>query len=431
MKQKSLKNKCSWLMIVLVSIVQTANAQTVLTIEDCIRNAETNYPLVRQYDLIEQSKNYSVSNIAKSYLPQVSLNSQATYQSDVTQLSLDMSSLPFDLDIPTMSKDQYRATIDVSQQIWDGGITNAKRQLIQKNSEIEKQSVEVSLHTVKTKVIQLYFSILAIEKQLGLLDLAEKNLLSSKNITQSMLDNGTAMPGDINLINVEILNIDKKKIEQNALKKAYITMLGLFINQSLTDDVSLQTPVNSQALSKEINRSELRLYDAQNSLFDIQHKLTNAHSTPKIGLFVQGGYGRPGLNMLDDNFKSFALGGIRLTWNISSFYTQKNDKRLIEQKRQSMMVQRETFLFNTNVELTQEEAEINKLKELIRKEEEIVQLRTQIKEQSESKYSNGVYQINELIRDVNSENQAMQNKALNEILYLMKIYNYNHIQGNK
>jgi outer membrane protein TolC len=416
---------------VFVCFSNTIKAQTALTIEDCLQRAADNYPLIQQYDLIERSREYSTGNILKNYLPQVSLNAQASLQSDVTGLPLDMSSLPFDIDIPTLSKDQYRATIDVSQQIWDGGITNTQRKLIEKNSEAEKQTVEVSLYAIREKIIQLYFGILAIDKHLTLLELIEENLTSSKNIAQSMIKNGTAMQGDIDLIYVELLSVGKNKIEQESLRKAYLRMLGLFVNQSLSDDVLLQIPITDYEPSREINRPELNLFNAQNSIFDMQRKLINAQNMPKIALFAQGGYGRPGLDLLDDGFRFFAIGGIKLTWNINRFYTQKNDLRLIEQKRQSTQIQKETFLFNTNLTLTKEEEDIRKLKELIIKEDEIVQFRTRIKTVSESKYRNGVYQINELIRDVNAENQAMQSKSLHEIHYLMKIYNYNHLQGNK
>ncbi|MDR2914773.1 MAG: TolC family protein [Tannerella sp.] len=431
MTNRFLKSRWFLMIPVFVCFSNTIKAQTALTIEDCLQRAADNYPLIQQYDLIERSREYSTGNILKNYLPQVSLNAQASLQSDVTGLPLDMSSLPFDIDIPTLSKDQYRATIDVSQQIWDGGITNTQRKLIEKNSEAEKQTVEVSLYAIREKIIQLYFGILAIDKHLTLLELIEENLTSSKNIAQSMIKNGTAMQGDIDLIYVELLSVGKNKIEQESLRKAYLRMLGLFVNQSLSDDVLLQIPITDYEPSREINRPELNLFNAQNSIFDMQRKLINAQNMPKIALFAQGGYGRPGLDLLDDGFRFFAIGGIKLTWNINRFYTQKNDLRLIEQKRQSTQIQKETFLFNTNLTLTKEEEDIRKLKELIIKEDEIVQFRTRIKTVSESKYRNGVYQINELIRDVNAENQAMQSKSLHEIHYLMKIYNYNHLQGNK
>lgn len=432
MNDSRLKNKIFMVIILaLICFSSTTLAQISLTIEECLKKGVENYPLIQQSNLIEQSREYSINNILKNYLPQVSFNAQTSYQSDVTKLPFDLSSLPFDIDIPDMSKDQYRTSIDISQLIWDGGVVNAQRQLIQKNSEVEKQNIEVNLYAVKEKVIQLYFGVLAINKHLMLLNLTEKNLMSSKNLVQSMINNGVATQGDLDLLNVELLNIEKNKIEQNTIKKAYIKMLGIFINQPLPDNVLLHVPFIDYDLSNEINRPELNLYNAQNSIFDIQQKLIKAQCIPKIALFVQGGYGRPGLNLLEDKFKFYALGGVRLSWNISSFYTRENDFRLIEQKRRSIKIQEETFLFNTNLELTKEEAEINKMKELIMKEDEIIELRTRIKESSESKYRNGVYQINDLIRDINAVNQAIQNKGLYEIHYLLKIYNYNYLQGMK
>jgi outer membrane protein TolC len=415
------------MMVTLLSFFGIVNAQT-LTIEDCMQDAVTNYPLIRQYHLIEQSRAYSTGNLLKSYLPQASFNAQATYQSDVTELPVDLSS--YGIVIPSISKDQYQATIAISQQVWDGGVVEAQRRLVKGNSEVEKQNLAVSLYAVKERIIQLYFGILATDKRVTLLKLTKENLENSKHLVLSMINNGTATQEDLDLIEVELLNVEKKKIEQASMRKACIRMLGLFIGQSLSEETPLQIPTVDHSFSKEIKRPELNYFHAQNSVFDMKRKLIDAQNRPRIGLFVQGGYGRPGLNLLNDDFKFFALGGIKFTWNINPFYTRKNDLRLIEQKRYSTQVQRETFLFNTHLELTRDEAEIQKLEELIKKENEIALLRTRIKKVAESKYRNGIYQINELIRDINAESQAMQNKELHDIQYRMKIYHYNHLHGD-
>ena len=43
--------------------------------------AKENYPLIRQYELIDKTVEYSLSNVKKAYLPQFNLSAQATYQS--------------------------------------------------------------------------------------------------------------------------------------------------------------------------------------------------------------------------------------------------------------------------------------------------------------------------------------------------------------
>lgn len=412
--------------------VSATKGQTALTLEECRQKAVDNYPLIRQYDLISLSEQYSLSNVSKSYLPQVSLNGQASYQSHVTKLPVDLSSLPLPnpIENPTMDKDQYKATIDVSQTLWDGGATSSQRKVTKANSEVEKKQVEVNLYAVKEKVNQLYFGILAIDENLKMIDLVESDMQANKDIAQSMVKNGVAMQSDLDQIDVELLNIEQSRTEQLSLRSAYIKMLGMFIHQELPGNVKLLTPDKGELLSNTISRPELTLYDSQRSLLDAQESTISAKNMPKFGLFAQAGYGKPGINMLENKFKLFAIGGIKLTWNFGNLYTKSNEYKLINNNRNNIDIQRETFLFNTNIQLTQEQAEIQKISKMLTKDDEIIQLRNRVKKASESKYKNGVYQTNELIRDINAENQARQTKALRQVQYLMSIYNYKHIQGN-
>lgn len=418
------------LFIGIIIFTNIANGQTVITLEECKQMAIENYPLIKRYGLIQTAEEYTLSNISKNYLPQFGANAQATYQSDVTKLPFDASSLPIPIDIPSMSKDQYKVTLDASQLIWDGGITSSQKKITKANSEVEKQQVEVNLYTIKEKVNQLYFGILSIDEQLKIISLTEENLKANRETAQSMFDNGVAMQSDLDQIDVELLNLEQKRIEQKALRHASIRILSLFIHKELDESALLQKPQEVARLSTDIVRPELSLYNSQIAFFDAQQVSVNAKNMPRINLFAQGGYGRPGLNMLEDKFRLFAIGGIKLSWNFGSFYTKKNDKRLIHNSINNVEVQRETFLFNTNVQLTKEQAEIEKMKKLLEKDDDIIHLRNRVKIAGESKYKNGVYQMNELIRDINAESMAMQTKALHEIQYLMNIYNYKHIQGN-
>lgn len=409
--------------------VSSAYSQTILTLEECKQAAVDNYPLIKQYGLIEMSEEYTLANIAKSYLPQFGVNAQATYQSDVTKLPFDLSSLPIDIDMPTMSKDQYKATIDVSQSVWDGGVAGSQKKIAKANSRVEKQQVDVNLYAIKDRINQLYFGILSIDEQLKILDITEKNLLSNRETAQSMFDNGVAMQSDLDQMDVELLNLEQKRIEQKSLRQASLQMLSSFIHRPLGEDVLLQKPDDTPWIDKEITRPELNLYTSQIDMLNAQNSSVDVKNMPRINLFLQGGYGRPGLNMLEDKFKFYALGGVKFSWSFSNLYTKKNEKRLIENNITGIETQRETFLFNTNVQLTKEQSEIQKMKKLMETDNEIIRLRNRVKIAAESKYRNGVYRMNELITDINAESLALQTKALHEIQYLMNIYNYKHIQG--
>lgn len=417
--------------VIFILICGTANTQnTTLTLDECQQKAAENYPLIRQYGLISLAEQYSLENISKNYLPQFSLNGQATYQSGVTKIPINLSSLPIpNTEIPTMKKDQYKATIDATQLIWDGGIINAQEQITKANAEVEKQKIEVNIYSIKEKINQLYFGILIIDEQLKILDLTEVTMKANRDIARSMLNNGVAMQSDLDQIDVELLNIDQSRTEQMSMKQAYLNMLGLFIHQELGNKTILQQPYDNIA-NGNIMRPELSLYQSQRLLLEKQESSIAAKNLPQIGLFAQGGYGRPGLNMLDTKFKLFAIGGVKLSWNFGNLYTKSNERKLIANNKNSIDVQQDVFLFNTNVQLTQQQAETQKIQKLLTKDDEIIRLRNRVRKASESKYKNGVYQINELIRDINAENQAMQAKALHNIQYLISIYNYKYIQGN-
>ncbi len=413
----------------LILSVHGLSAQ-MLTLEECQRLAKDNYPLIRQYDLLTHAEKYNLNNVTKSYLPQFSLNGQATYQSHVTKIPIDLSSLPVPMEITPLDKDQYKATIDVNQKIWDGGVAHSQQKLIKANTEVEKKQLEVSLYSIQEQVNQLYFGILAINEQLELLKLLEEDMMANKNVMQSMLDNGVAMQSDLDQLDVELLNIEQNRTEQNSLKEAYVKMLSLFIHKEISTNTNLIKPEDSQLISNNINRPELDYYNSQKLSLDAQRSSISAKNMPQLGFFVQGGYGRPGLNMLENKFQLYAMGGIKFTWNFGNLYTRKNEIRIIENNQKSIDVQEETFRFNTNLQLTKEQAEINKIKKLLDKDDEIIRLRHRVKRASESKYKNGVYQINDLIRDINAENQARQTKAIREIQHLQSIYNYKYIQGN-
>ena len=90
--------------------------------------------------------------------------------------------------------------------------------------------------------------------------------------------------------------------------------------------------------------------------------------------------------------------------------------------QQDVNVQKETFLFNTHLEITQNNREIMKLTELMKNDEEIITLRNNIKKSAQAKVANGTLTVTEMLREVTAENIAMQDKILHEIQLLSAIY---------
>ncbi|MCL1942202.1 MAG: TolC family protein [Candidatus Azobacteroides sp.] len=409
------------------SMFQSAAAQQSLNLDDCQRKARVNYPMIKQFGLLEKSEEYNLSNLSKAYLPQISLNAQANYQSDAVHFPIHIPGI----DLPTIDKDQYRAIIDVTQTIWDGGITSSQQKITRSANEVEIQNVEVTLYSIRERVNNLFFGVLTLDEQIRQLDILKEDLQTNFNTVNALKQNGTSMQSDVDAVQVEILNTEQQKIQLLSLRKAYTEMLSVMINEKIIDQTRLEKPdagpVNPYGT---INRPEVLLFDKQRSLFDAKKSMITAKNRPNFSFFLQGGYGKPGLNMLSNDFEFFGSGGLRFNWIFGNLYTKSNETKLIDVNRNLIDTQEETFLFNTNLQLTQIYNEIQKTKELMKKDDEIIQLRARIKLASESKYKNGVYTVNDLLKDIYAENQSRQAKILHEIQYLSSIYNYKNAQGD-
>lgn len=409
----------------LVAIVSRSFAQ--LTLEQCQGMAKKNYPLIKQKELISQSKEFSIANAHSGYLPQMALYAQVTYQSDVTQVPIDIPNLS----IKPLSKDQYKVYGEVNQTLLDGGTIRQNVAVAEMNSQVQSQQLEVELYKIKDRVNQLFFGVLLLDQQLVQLDLLNKDLQTSLYKVQASIQNGTAFRTNADILQAEMLKTDQRVIETKSMRKAYLDMLGIFINQSLDENAKLISPQIQFSPSSDINRPELSFYNTQKLLTNSQYQLSNSRNMPKLGLFLQAGYGKPALNVLKNEFDTYYIGGMRLNWNLSGFYNKKRDKQLLEVNNQLIDTQRDLFLFNTKLSLTQNSHEINKLNDLLKVDEQIITLRVRIKETAKAQLDNGVITANDYLRELNAEDQAKQNQSLHQVQLKLALVNYNTTSGNE
>lgn len=419
--------KQKWLIGLLLTCSHWAMAQTetVLTLDNCLEMAKQNYPLIKQYTLIEKTKEYSIANAQKGYLPQFNVSGQATYQSEVTQVPV---SLP-NVDIPTISKDQYRLYGEVSQSITDLFTVKDQKEYINTNSEIETQKTEVELYKLRERINNLYFGILLIDAQTQQTELLKKDIQSGIDQTNVAIANGVALKSTADNLKAELLKANQRTIELKATRKGYVDMLALFIGNPIDENTVLEKP-HRHMFTNTINRPELRLFDLQKKSFDVQNKLITAKNLPRVSVFFQGGLGRPALNMLNPDFEGYYIGGLRLNWNLTGFYTYNREKKMLALNQSAIDIQRETFLFNTNLTLKQQNAEITKMQELIETDKSIVTLRESVKDTTQNQLTYGTATTNDYLIAVNAEDQAKQNLILHEIQLLMTAYNAQTTAGN-
>lgn len=406
-------------------------AQKTLSLMQCYEWAEANYPNIHQFGLIDQTEQFQLSNISKEWFPQVAFDAQATYQSDVTQLPFSkeqFSALQPGANLPIISKDQYRITAQINQTIWDGGQSRSSRSITKAEAEVERRTLESELYAIRERINHLYFGCLLQTKLIEQNRLLQNNLKTNLQRIANMMDNGQANQSDHDVMQVELLHVQQKEIELTARMKAYQQMLGTFINHPIGEETVLSIPEQPQDFrNRSINRPELQAIQARNELLTSRNKQLTASLMPRFSAFVQGGYGRPALNMLSNDFEGFYVAGVKLSWNLGRFYTLKNDRRKIETGKKSLDIQRETFLFNTRLQLLQEDAEIHKMQQLMEADEKIIRLRSNVSKASEVKLENGIITVSDLIRDINAENHARETAAAHQIQLLMNIYSRLHI----
>lgn len=409
-----------------VSVPTKAQRLAKLTIEQANSLARENYPLIKKKKLLLQTAQLNMDNFSKGFLPQFSVEGQATYQSVVTQIDIPMSGF----DIPSPGKSQYKILLDVSQLIYDGGAIKLQKELQHLQSETNLQKIEVELYQLRMRINQLYFGVLYLTAQEKQANLLVSDIQIGIKKVAAQVKNGVALQSGLNILKAALLKAGQRKIELEATKKGMLHMLELFTGANFASDVFLKKPLGSFVkLAPIINRQELLLFDKKEAMLSLQSKMVNAKKQPKMQFFFRGGYGRPTLNFLANKFDFYYLGGIRFNWLLNGLYTSKNNHELLEIKKRNVDVDKETFLLNTRAQLKGQEATIDKLKLLIKSDEEIIILRESVKQTAQVQLKNGVIMVDDYMRAINAEDQARQAFSTHNLQLLQAIIEYKTISG--
>ena len=438
-------------------LMYSISGQAQFTLDRCQELARENYPLIKQHGLIEQSTEYSIANALKAYLPQVAFSAQATYQSDVAAFPKKMTDMyeQIGINMKGLNRDQYRVALDVNQTIWDGGFARAQKESSKAEGNVSAQSVETELYSLRERINMLYFGILIINEQLRQNNLLQNLLQSNYNTIDAYVKNGVAMPGDLQAIKAEQLTVSQQRIQIESAAKAYRTLLSVMIGQAIDETATLEKPpaffsggslenrsvknptatvFSSHLVGQSNNRPELLLFDMQSEQLEVRKRSVVASTMPRLGVFIQGFYGNPGLNlfkdMTEDKWTWNYIAGLRLQWNFGSFYTKKGDIAKLSLAQQQIDNKRETFLFNTGLQEIQQQQAIEKMRRMMIDDDEIIFLRLSIRQSSEAKFANGTITISELLKDITTESQALLSKTLHELEWLQNIYELREIINN-
>lgn len=419
------------LFVIMALLPVMAGAQS---LEECQQAAERNYPLIRQYGLIAQTTELTVSNIRKGWLPQVSASAQATLQSDVVSWPEQMQSVyqQMGLDMRGLRKDQYRVGIDVQQMVFDGGAISSQKNIAREQGKVQEAQNEVTIYQVRRRVNEMYFGLLLLDKQIQLNHDLQEVLAANERKLSSMYERGTAAKSDYQTVKAERLNVVQQVSSLQAQRNAVARMLSMFCGLEVKD---LEKPqATSSGMQSAGQRPELKSIDAQLRLADAQEKALDAALMPKLSVFVQGYYGYPGYNMFEDmmshRWSWNGLIGARLSWNIGALYTRKNDKAKIQLQRDMATTNRDVFLFNNQLEQIRQNEDIERYRRLMAADEEIIALRSSVRKAAESKLAHGIIDVNDLVREINNENAARLQMSVHEIEMLKEMYDLRFTTNN-
>lgn len=392
--------------------------QEKLSLEAAQQSARENYPLIKRHRLIERTQQLSLDNATKTWLPQIQVVAQATYQNEVTQLPF---SLP-NLTVEPLSKDQYKAWADLQQILYDGGLVSAQKKAAHLSAGIEKQKTEVELDQLEERVNQLFFGILLTGEQIRQTKLTENDLRNGLRKAEVQLRKGVILRSQADVMKAQLITLGQKQLELETVRKNALDLLSVFLNRQLAHDTVLERPAPT-ILPRENKRPELQLFRLQQEAVEVQKSLLRSRNAPKIGAFFQGGYGKPGFNMLQNEFDLFYIGGIRLNIPFSGFYTRKNDLELLEIQQDELEVQKEKFLFNQQFQILQSDNELTKIQQLLESDNELILLRESILKAALAQLENGVINTSDYLRELNELDRARTQKIIHEIQYLQTGYN--------
>lgn len=414
-------------MAVRVAVFTSAMALRGQTLSECQQAAQQNYPLIERFDLIGKTTAYTLDNIQKGWLPQVSATAQATLQSDVASWPDNMKPmlLQMGVDFRGLKRDQYRIGVDVSQTVYDGGSIKNQKEMARLQGKVEAAENEVNLYAVRKRVNELYFSLLLIDSRISLNKDLQEVFIANERKLASMLKEGTAAESDFNSVKAERLNVEQQTTnltaQRNTLKMLLSALCGIEVEKPIMPDET--------DISDRNNRPELRLIDTQLMLADAKEKMLDSQLLPRLSVFASGFYGYPGYNMFDDMMnRRWSLNGMigtRLTWNIGALYTRKNDKAKIRLQREEAENLRSVFLFNNNIDRLQQSENIKRYKTLMESDKEIINLRSSVRKAAESKLSHGIIDVNDLVKEINNENAARLQLSIHKIEMLKEMYDLN------
>jgi len=404
------------------------HAQTTkLNLDSCVILSRNNYPLINQLNVLSEIEKLQKTNLNSNWLPSISGNAQASIQSDVT--ALNIPAIPGFPTIIPPNKDQYKFYLEAGQLIYDGGTLQHQRHLYTYQTKADQLRVESELYKIKDKTIQVFFNTLQLQEQMNVLNLTKKDLEALLQKTNVAYEAQVVSGYQLNSVKAEIIKLEQKILELQSQKNSLLNILARLIGKNISNNTQLEIP-DAKINQTVINRPEYKLLELQDRILSEQKILVGKKSIPKISAFAQAGYANPALNFLKNQFDWYYIAGIKLNWNITSWYTTHREQKITLLNKNISNLQKESFIYGQELQQIQLTEDAKKYIALQTSDKNLIDLRTKIKIASKLQYDNGTLTISDYLKDLNAEEQAKINLEIHKLQYIQTIYQSNHINGN-
>ena len=400
------------ILIILLFFVSMADGQ-VITLKTCIDSAMVNYPLAKQAEINNKILQTDLQRLSNTNLPQVDLTGRATWQNEVMELPFSIPGM----DIPEISKDQYKAQLEISQAIYKGGLTKAQKELSQSTNAINNARLEVSLNGVKHSVIIIYYQILLTKDYIEISKTYKSTMESKLGEMEAQIEAGVLLPSMADAIKAEKLTIEQKILELEMNLESLKKQLGQFTGITIAPDAEFEFPNKTIDYSMVQNRPEYQLMELSQQKMDAMKSMTTARAMPKAFAFSTLGYGRPGFNYLSNDFAPYAMVGVGFSWSVWNWNEFNKQKDILDLNKGLIEAQKESFVLELNVKLLELRSEIEKQKKMLLKAEEIVALRKSVAETIDNQLKNGVVTTSRYIDEV----QKYEKARLDVQIYKIKL----------
>jgi outer membrane protein TolC len=400
-----------------------------LYLRECYAHAKELSPLKRQELLNKNIFELNLRNHQSNYLPSFSMSGKASYQSEV----ITIPGTAMIQDYPKIPKEQFQVSLDINQQIYDGGLTNKLKNMEESQYAVNEAELETQLYAIHQTINELFFSILNLQEQKKILNLTLKNIKNQKKIVEASVDNGIMLASNLFQIEKQILILEQDILSVDSDKHAFLEMLSEWTGLPVTSRTVLTAPgFLSITDALNIHRPENELFQAQRSLLESQRMMTNVERTPRVSAFIQGGIGQPNpMNFFEVDPSLYYILGIRLNWSIYDWGNASRKKQVFQLQQDRITIHESDFNRKINIGLARSYADINKLEEIIEKDRAIISLQKEIVQTAFSELQQGVITTTEYLTELNALTEAEIKKVLHETQLSSAYTNIYITTGNK